>query len=408
MTVSFPAAVASGGGHDSSLDACVALNVKRFRAATASVFNASEALSTEKLGSDRHPATDTAADADYHKRMSLQKVSPRRATLAEIALDASVSMSTVSKVLNGRAGVSDAVRERIEGLLHGAGYSRRGTAHDRGKLIELVFENIDSEWSLQIIRGVEGVARENGLSVVLTESGGRMSLPSDWIDGILRRQPVGVILLFSALSVDHKRQLATRNIPFVVLDPAGDPDPDVSSVGSGNWSGGLAATRHLIGLGHRRIAMVNGPPEMLCSRARLSGYRSALDEAGIPFDASLVDEGRFHYEDGVAAGRRVLTMPDRPTAIFAGNDFQAFGIYEAARLLGLVVPDDVSVVGYDDIPSASWMGPKLTTVHQPLIEMAEQATRLVLALRDDPHRKLVRIDLATSLVVRASTAPPKA
>ncbi|TXN32533.1 LacI family transcriptional regulator [Lacisediminihabitans profunda] len=339
--------------------------------------------------------------------MSLQKVSPGRATLAEIARDASVSMSTVSKVLNGRAGVSDAVRERIEGLLHSAGYSRRGTAYEQGKLIELVFDNIDSEWSLQIIRGVERVARENGLSVILTESGGHLSLSPDWIDGILRRQPVGVILLFSNLSIDHKRQLATRNIPFVVLDPAGDPDPDVASVGSANWAGGLAATRHLVELGHRRIAMVSGPLAMLCSRARLSGYRAALEEAGIPIDPTLVDAGEFHYEDGVAAGTRLLSRADRPTAIFAGNDLQAFGVYEAARMLGLVVPDDVSVVGYDDVPSASWMGPKLTTVHQPLIEMAEQATRLVLALRDDPHRKLVRIDLATSLVVRASTAPPR-
>jgi LacI family xylobiose transport system transcriptional regulator len=340
--------------------------------------------------------------------MSQQKVSPSRATLAEIARDASVSMSTVSKVLNGRSGVSDSVRERIEGLLHSAGYSRRGTSHEQGTLLELVFDNIDSEWSLQIIRGVERVAREKRLGVVLTESGRHLSLAPDWIDGILRRQPIGVILLFSNLSVDHKRQLRTRNIPFVVVDPAGEPEPDVSSVGSANWSGGLAATRHLIELGHRRIAMVNGPQEMLCSRARLSGYRSALEEADIPFDPTLVEEGSFHYEDGVGAGTRLLTRSDRPTAIFAGNDLQAFGVYEAARILGLVVPDDVSVVGYDDVPSASWMGPKLTTVRQPLIEMAEEATRLVLAMREDSEHKLVRLDLATSLVVRASTAPPKA
>lgn len=339
--------------------------------------------------------------------MSQEKVSPSRPTLAEIARQASVSMSTVSKVLNGRTGVSDTVRERIEELLHSAGYSRRGTAHSQGKLLELVFENIDSEWSLEIIRGVDRVARENGLSVVLTESGDFHSPSSNWIDGILRRQPVGVILLFSKLSVDHKRQLRTRNIPFVVLDPAGDPDPDVSCVGSGNWSGGLAATRHLIELGHRKIALINGPQDMLCSRARLSGYRSALDEAGIAFDPSLIEVGAFHYEDGVAAGTRLLTASDRPTAIFAGNDLQAFGVYEAARLLGLGVPADVSVVGYDDIPSAAWVGPKLTTIRQPLIEMAEQATRLVLALRDDQQSQPVRIDLATSLVTRGSTAPPR-
>ncbi|MEO7123202.1 MAG: LacI family DNA-binding transcriptional regulator [Lacisediminihabitans sp.] len=339
--------------------------------------------------------------------MSMVNVSPPRPTLAEIASEASVSMSTVSKVLNGRPGVSDVVRDRIEGLLHSAGYSRRGAAHSHGKLLELVFENIDSEWSLQIIRGVDRAARDNGLSVILTESGDRYSPAPDWIDGILQRQPVGVVLLFSKLSVDHKRQLRTRNIPFVILDPAGDPDPDVASVGSGNWSGGLAATRHLIGLGHRRIGMINGPEGMLCSRARFSGYHAALDEAGVTFDPTLIVAGKFHYEDGVALGTKLLSRTDRPTAIFAGNDLQAFGVYEAARLLGLSVPEDVSVVGYDDVPSASWMAPKLTTVRQPLIEMAEQATRLVLSLRANPQQKLVRIDLATNLVVRASTAPPK-
>ncbi|MGZ0712688.1 LacI family DNA-binding transcriptional regulator (plasmid) [Coraliomargarita sp. W4R53] len=337
--------------------------------------------------------------------MDSQNVSPGRATLAEIARDASVSMSTVSKVLNGRAGVSDAVRARIEGLLHDAGYSRRVTAHDQGKLIELVIDQIDSEWSLQIIRGVERVAREHGLSVILTESGGNLSQTPDWIDGIIRRQPVGVILLFSNLSVELKRQLATRNIPFVLVDPAGDPDADVSAVGSTNWAGGLAATRHLIELGHRKIAMVSGPQELLCSRARLHGYRAALEEAGIPLDPTLIEGGKFEYDTGVAAGTKLLSRDDRPTAIFASNDLQAFGVYEAARARGLSLPHDVSLVGFDDVPSASWMGPRLTTVRQPLIEMAEQATRLVLAMRNDPDRKLVRIDLATTLIVRGSTAP---
>ena len=339
--------------------------------------------------------------------MSVQKVSSQRATLAEIARDASVSMSTVSKVLNGRSGVSDPVRDRIEQLLQSYGYSRRGSEHSGGRLIELVFENVDSEWSLEIIRGVDRVAREKGMSVVLTESGDRHLPAAGWIDGVLQRQSAGVILLFSNLSSDHKRQLRTRNIPLVILDPAGDPPPDVASVGSANWSGGLTATRHLIELGHRRIAIITGPEDMLCSRARLSGYRTALDEAGIVPDPELIEIGEFHYEDGVEAGTRLLSHPNRPTAIFTGNDLQAFGVYEAARTLGLSVPDDVSVVGYDDVPTARWVGPQLTTVHQPLIEMAEQATRLVLALRDDPERSAVRLDLSTDLIVRGSTAPPR-
>ncbi|TAM66525.1 MAG: LacI family transcriptional regulator [Microbacteriaceae bacterium] len=339
--------------------------------------------------------------------MSVQKVSSPRATLAEIARDASVSMSTVSKVLNGRSGVSEPVRDRIENLLHSSGYSRRGVENSRGRLVELVFENIDSEWSLEIIRGADKVARENGMSVVLTESGDRHSRPADWIDGVLQRQPAGVLLLFSDLSADHKRQMRTRGIPFVVVDPAGDPAPDVASVGTANWSGGLMATRHLVELGHRRIGIITGPTDMLCSRARLSGYRTALDEAGIPIDQSLIEIGEFHYENGVEAGTRMLSRPDRPTAIFTGNDLQAFGVYQAARSLGLGIPEDVSVVGYDDVPSASWVGPQLTTVHQPLKEMAEQAVHLVLALRNDPERSTVRLDLATNLIVRSSTAAPR-
>lgn len=340
--------------------------------------------------------------------MSEQKVSSRRATLAEIALDASVSMSTVSKVLNGRSGVSDPVRARIEDLLHSSGYSRRGAEQSQARLIELVFQNIDSEWSLAIIRGVDRVAREHGMSVVLTESGDRHSPAADWIEGVLKRRPLGVILVFSDLSADHKRRLRTRDIPFVVVDPAGDPAPDVPSIGSANWSGGLMATRHLLELGHRRIGVITGPEDMMCSRARVSGYRAALDEVGIPIDPALVVPGTFHYSDGVEGGERLFRVADRPTAIFAGNDLQAFGVYEAARNRGLSVPDDVSIVGYDDIPSARWVGPALTTVRQPLAEMAEQATRLVLALRDDPGRGAARLDLATSLVVRGSTAPPAA
>jgi LacI family xylobiose transport system transcriptional regulator len=147
---------------------------------------------------------------------------------------------------------------------------------------------------------------------------------------------------------------------------------------------------------------------MMCSRARVSGYRAALDEVGIAIDTGLIEPGAFTYADGVEAGTRLLSKADRPTAIFTGNDLQAFGVYEAARSLGLAVPSDVSVVGYDDIPPARWMGPQLTTIRQPLTEMAEQATRLVLALRADPRRTAARLDLATSLVVRGSTASPHA
>ncbi len=328
-----------------------------------------------------------------------------RSTLSAVADEAGVSMSTVSKVLNGRPGVSLSTRARIEALLQDQGYNRRGDAL-AAPLIELVFSALTTEWAIEIIRGVESVAREHGMSIVLTQSGDRQSPGPEWIDGALQRRPLGVILIFSDLSDENKKQLRIRNIPFVVIDPAGNPAPDVPSIGAANWSGGVLATKHLIDLGHTRIAMITGPDDMMCSRARVSGYRSALEEAGIPVREDLILAGGFLREDGIRAGRELLTRADRPTAIFAGNDMQALGVYEVARELELEIPGDISVVGYDDLKIAQWVGPPLTTVRQPLNEMAEQATRLVIRLREDTQSESLRVELATDIVVRGSTAKP--
>jgi LacI family xylobiose transport system transcriptional regulator len=201
-----------------------------------------------------------------------------------------------------------------------------------------------------------------------------------------------------------KHRLRSRDIPFVIVDPAGDPDPDVPSVGSANWAGGLAATRHLTDLGHERVAIITGPEDMLCSRARLDGYRSAMTMAGLPVDPRLVRFGDFQVAGGFEHAMDLLDGPDRPTAVFAGSDLHALGVLEAARLEGLRVPADLSVVGYDDVPLAQWSSPPLTTVHQPLRQMAEEATRMLFR-PDGPGRAARRIELATHLVVRQSTAP---
>lgn len=330
-----------------------------------------------------------------------------RTTLSHIAKEASVSVSTVSKVLNGKSGVSDSTRARIEDLLYGQGYNRRNTAENFAPLIEVVFYEIDTPWAFEIIKGAEHVANAQGLGLVVTQSGTRQHPADDWIESVLRRKPTGVVLIFSDLSPDQKRQLRTRNIPFVVVDPSGNPAPDVPSIGSANWQGGLLATRHLIDLGHTDIAMITGPDDMVCSQARVSGYRAALDAAGIPFRPEYVISGVFHQEDGVAGGDRLLSLPNPPTAVFAGSDLQALGLYEAARAHGFSIPGELSIVGYDDLPLAQWAGPALTTVRQPIVEMAEQATELVLRLRDGQRDQRVRIELATDLIVRGSTAAPR-
>ncbi|MEU1424479.1 LacI family DNA-binding transcriptional regulator [Kitasatospora sp. NPDC005751] len=330
----------------------------------------------------------------------------RAATLAEIALEAGVSAPTVSKVLNGRADVAPATRERVEELLHRHGYRRRGS-RQVSPLLELVFHELESAWAVEVIRGVENAVREEGLSIVLSESAGRLSPGQSWVDGVLARRPTGVVLVLSDLDRSQREQLAGRNIPFVVMDPAGDPGQDVPAVGTTNWDGGLAATRHLLDLGHRRIGLIGGPARMMCSRARADGYRAALDMAGVPYDPELVRAGDFHHESGRRVGLELLALPDRPTAVFAGNDLQALGLYEAARELGLRIPEDLSVVGFDDLPLARWVGPPLTTVRQPLTEMAETATRLVIDLARGVRPGTRRVDLATSLVERSSTAPPR-
>ncbi|KUN33280.1 LacI family transcriptional regulator [Streptomyces longwoodensis] len=328
-----------------------------------------------------------------------------RVTLATVARKAGVSLPTVSKVLNGRADVSHRTRAKVERLLAAQGYRRRPPGAARAPLVELVFHELESVWAVELILGVENVAKANGATVVLTESGTRHAPAEDWVEGVLRRRPLGVVLVFSTLPEPVKRRLRSFGIPFVIIDPAGDPDPDVPSVGSANWAGGLAATRHLTDLGHRRVAVITGPEDLMCSLARLDGYRSAMAMAGLAVDPALVRYGDFHVQSGYRHAMELLALPDPPTALFAGSDLQALGVLQAARVRGLSVPRDLSVVGYDDVSLAQWTSPPLTTVHQPLRHMAEEATRMLLE-QADPDGTARRIELATRLVVRQTTAGP--
>ncbi|KSW28371.1 LacI family DNA-binding transcriptional regulator [Cellulomonas sp. B6] len=333
----------------------------------------------------------------------------RTVTIAEIAALAGVSVPTVSKVLNGRADVAAATRARVETILEEHSYRRRrGRGSGDPSLIDLVFHHIDNAWAQEVIKGVEDAAAARRVGVVLSELGGVHRPPQDLIDDILARRPLGVLLVLSTLDATQRHQLESRSIPFVVVDTFGEPPAGVPTVGSNNWNGGLIATRHLLALGHRRIGVIAGPPDVLCSRARVDGYRSALAEAGVDADPDLVRWGDFHVTGGYEHGLRLLQRADRPTAIFAGSDYQCLGVMRAVRELGLSIPEDVSVVGYDDIPLAQWLGPSLTTVRQPLRDMAATATQMVLSLAAGERPANLRIDLATELVVRESTAPAPA
>jgi DNA-binding LacI/PurR family transcriptional regulator len=327
-------------------------------------------------------------------------------TIAVVALRAGVSVPTVSKVLNGRSDVSAETRQRIEAVIGEVGYQPRRHAARTAPLLELAFHELESEWALEIIKGVEVVAAQHDLGLVLSEIR-RPASEHRWLDRVLARRPVGVIAVLSDVDDDAHGQLRSRGIPLVVVDPTGEPRHDTPSVGAANWNGGLAATRHLLELGHRRIGVIAGPEDILCSRARLDGFRAAMDAAGVDADPGLVRFGDFHLDAGVRQGRELLTLADRPTAIFAANDLQALGVYQAARDLRLSIPEDLSVVGFDDLPIARWVSPPLTTVRQPLVQMAGAAARLVLQLAAGETVSQRRLELATELVVRASTCPPR-
>ena len=331
-----------------------------------------------------------------------------RVTIADVARLAGVSVPTVSKVINGRPDVAPATRQGVEAVIEQTGYRRTSRGHRSGQLLEVVFHELESEWALEIVMGVEQAASEHRLAVVISEMHGRRTPGRGWIEGVLNRRPLGLIVVFSNLSAAMLAQLKTRGIPLVVVDPAGEPIHDTPSVGATNWSGGVAATRHLLDLGHRRIGFITGPREIPCSRARLDGFRAAMDAAGAPIDPELVRFGDFHVDSGVRWAREMLSRPEPPTAIFAANDLMALGVYQAAREARLHVPDDISVVGFDDLPLAGWVSPPLTTVRQPLAAMAASATRLVIELARGGTPSQTRLELSTELVVRESTGAPSA
>jgi LacI family transcriptional regulator len=329
------------------------------------------------------------------------------ATIATIADDVGVSVTTVSKVLNGRADVAPETRARVEASLERHRYRRRPQrAPMGGEQIDLVFHRFDSEWAMQIIRGVEAVAAAANIDVVLSQLRGDHRPPQQWLDRVLARRPLGVLLVLCSPTVPQRQQLQRQRIPLVVVDTDSATSASVPTVGSNNWNGGLLAARHLLELGHRRIAIISGTRDVLCSRARVAGFRFAHEEAGIAIDPDLVRYGTFQVDAGYEHATRLLNLADRPTAIFAGSDMQAVGVLRAARRFGLNVPADLSVIGYDNLPVAAWIGPALTTVNQPLREMAHTATRMLLDLARGVDVSTSRVDLVTELVVRESTAPP--
>ncbi|MGW4022515.1 LacI family DNA-binding transcriptional regulator [Streptomyces sp. NPDC005009] len=333
-------------------------------------------------------------------------------TLAVVAREAGVSVPTASKVVNGREDVAPETRRRVTEALDRLGYIRR-PRFDGGRaprLVDLVVHSLETSGSGAVLHGAEEAADDAGLELVvsaaLTRS--RAERPEQrWLDKLVLRGSSGVLFHLAELSEPQYAWLAQHRIPFVMIDPVLEPPAGVVSVGAANWRGGVTATEHLLALGHERIAVVAGHRHTLCADARIAGYRSALAAAGVRHRPEYV---RHAGSDEGAAGRRVrelLDLPEPPTAVFVCSDRMALDVYEAMAERGLRVPDDMSVVGYDDLPEARWLTPALTTVRQPLSEMAATALRLLLRMMDGHRPESTRTELSTRLVERASTARPR-
>jgi LacI family transcriptional regulator len=330
-----------------------------------------------------------------------------RVTIASIAAQAGVSVATVSKVLNGRDEVAPATRARVQQLLDDAAYERRGRAvMKRVGLVDVVIATLDTPWAFELLRGAEKEADRLGTSLALTVTHDRHDQPREWIKKLVARRTDGAVFVVSRVHQRVVQRLRTLSVPLVVVDPVGWSSAEVPSIGCTNWAGGFAATEHLIELGHRRIAMVGGPLEMMCSQERIAGYEAALGRAGIAVSRNLIRHGDFYVDGGRKAAAVLLGLQERPTAIFASSDEQARGVYDEAHARGLRIPQDLSVVGFDDVDVCEWMSPRLTTVRQPLAQMAALAIRTVLQNPPLSGETPTRIELATTLVVRDSTAPP--
>ncbi len=324
--------------------------------------------------------------------------------LAEVAAAAGVSVPTVSKVVHGRSDVAAHTRSRVEAVLAAYKYQAPRRTVDLPGLIDLVFTGPLNPWAVEIINGAEKAAAAVGHRVTVSILDGAAA-SEEWLARLSASRTNGIILGLAELPAAYRSRLAALNVPMVIVDPVGQPDPHIPSVGAANWAGGYTATEFLIKLGHRRIGTITGRPALPCSQARVHGYRAALEHAGLPADSAIICTGDFTFEAALTAATRMLEVADPPTAIFAGNDFEAMGVYEAARRHGLRIPDDLSVVGFDDLPMAAWAAPPLSTVAQPLAQMAAMATQMV--LHSSPDEAGNRVELATCLVIRSSTAPPR-
>jgi LacI family transcriptional regulator len=341
----------------------------------------------------------------------MSQVASQRLTMRQIADLAGVSIATVSRVLNGRGDVSDETRDLVSRVIRENGYtanrSARGLSAGRTGLVGILVPLVYPAYFSAILGGAAEALSERSLQIVLSPTGGEHDREVSVLDR-LHGLTDGALIILPEESSEELEGLLDSGYRFVVLDPLMPLDERIPSVSAAHTSGADQAMRHLLDLGHTRIAQITGPRGWLATEDRRRGYRAALAAAGILPDQSLEVEALPEIPPGREAAEYLLDLPEPPTAIFAFNDNIAIGAVQAARSRGLRVPEDLSIVGFDDVEHATIVTPELTTVRQPLAEMGRTAVSLLIRLLERQRFETLHVELATRLVVRDSTAPPRA
>jgi LacI family transcriptional regulator len=334
-----------------------------------------------------------------------------RPTIRDIADAAGVSVATVSRVINARPDVAPQTRDEVMRHVRAHNFttnrSARALSVGTTGYIGFTMPFVRADYFAAILAGAVEAAFEREMRLVLCatlhQHDREVSLLETLIDGATD----GAIILLPEETNEELEELRASGYPFVVADPRLPLTDGLPAVSAAHRAGAKAATDHLLALGHRRIAHLSGPRGWAATEERIEGYHAALAAAGVLLSPELVAEGDFEIPGGYAAASRLLDLPDRPTAVFASNDNMAFGVVRAARERGLSIPEDLSVVGFDDGELAKSVSPALTTVRQPLAELGRTAVSLLKRLVDRQRVEALRVELATRLVVRDSTMPPR-
>ena len=331
-------------------------------------------------------------------------------TITDIANFAGVSKKTVSRVINEAPYVNKKTRARVEGIIAEHGFKpdpqARGLAFRRSFLVGMIHDNPNSQYVANIHLGIFDALASRGYELVIRPCDRRSPSFLDDMRGFVERLRLFGVVLVPSVSEDDRLAKLLENLdcPYVRISCAAIDAP-ARLVLTHDWRGAAAAARRLAELGHRRIAYLSGPPLFRSAHEREAGFIAGLTEYGLQLAPELTILGAYTYESGLARGRELLTRPDRPTAIFAGNDEMASGVYGAAHELGMRIPEDLSIIGFDDAPIASRMWPTLTSVRLPVREMGRAAAEK-LFVKPKEAAKAPAAEFTPTLIERQSTAPP--